>query len=372
MSIELSSEQQIALDNIKKWVFDGHSKSFVLGGLAGTGKTTLIRALFEALSPRLEIAIASFTGKAVHILRKKGLTEAQTLHSFLYTAEKLPDGSYSFTRRPSSLFPQDLVIVDEASMVSRDLYNDLRSLPFKVLYVGDHGQLEPVGDNPNLMKHPDLVLEHIHRQAAESPIIRFAHLLRQGFAPTYSTSFDDPALTIRHIRDASFDDTWQLICAFNAKRCVINRTVRSTLNRSGLIVPGDRIICLRNNVVYSIFNGMMAVVDSVSFRDDYCFLSITTDDGRKLEDLPVVSEAFGFTEKVLPEPRWHPKYKRHEFCYFDYGYCITGHKSQGSEWPRVCVFEDHSRLWSMPRWRYTVATRASESLQYLTDKGLSA
>jgi len=179
--ITLTDEQELALAAIVAWQSDTFGKNeFRLGGYAGTGKTTILKTLLDRLATKIPIAVAAFTGKAVHVLQKKGLRQAQTLHSLMYNVETLKGGACNFTLK-TRLDPEpNLIIVDEASMISTELYDDLCSFNIKLLFVGDPGQLEPVGDNPNLMKDCDFTLSKIHRQAEDSPIIVFATRIRLG------------------------------------------------------------------------------------------------------------------------------------------------------------------------------------------------
>jgi len=374
----LSEDQQVAFDAIKKWFLDTADPVFRLGGLAGTGKTTLIRHLCNFLEPSYNITVASFTGKAVHVLRTKGMTEATTLHNFLFIATKdHNEVKYTFIPRPAHEIHQTaLLIVDEASMVDTFLWNTIRSYKhLRVLCVGDHGQLEPVGDNPRLMDMPDVRLEKIHRQAEHNPIIRFAHHLREGNTPPYGEIGNNLRICKRS-DSPLFDASWQLICAFNPTRHKVNAICRQTAGYTGLINIGEKVICLRNNPHHKIFNGMMGIITDLYWtryrgNDPIPVITILTDGGEVRGPIPCIPSLFGTTpEKDVPlRPPYHPDYKVHEFGQFDYGYCITGHKAQGSEWERVVVIEELSRLWNAARWRYTVSTRASNQLLYLTEKG---
>jgi len=172
--IDLSPDQARALEEIERWRTSS-TKRLTLGGYAGTGKTTLIRELIN----QHDASVCAFTGKAAFVLQSKGV-EATTMHRLLYRPVRV-GGEVRFVKVQD--LPTELVIVDEASMVDKVLMRDLESFPVKVLYVGDHGQLEPVGDDPGLMRDPDIRLEQIHRQASGSPIIQFAHHVREGHAP---------------------------------------------------------------------------------------------------------------------------------------------------------------------------------------------
>src|SRR5262245_45897619 len=174
---DLTDEQASALSRLLEF----SNQVQTLGGYAGTGKTMLIKHLVREL-PRF--AVCAFTGKAANVLRRKGVP-ASTIHSLIYQPVEVTRFDKSgkivkvveFVRREQ--LPCSGVIVDEASMVSREIHDDLVAYDLPLIFVGDHGQLEPVADHDfNLMRNPQITLEQIHRNAG--PISRFANFLRQG------------------------------------------------------------------------------------------------------------------------------------------------------------------------------------------------
>lgn len=179
--LRLTDEQLQAIDRMTAWAKNpGTKRQFFFGGFAGTGKTTVIKELLRILRQTENVAVSAFTGKACNVLMRKGIP-AQTLHSLMYDVVEDPkDGSIEFVPKPFMAGEPSMVIVDEASMVNRELLNTLTGYNKRVIFVGDPGQLEPVGDNPNLMKNPDFVLTKIHRQAEENPILRMATQTRNG------------------------------------------------------------------------------------------------------------------------------------------------------------------------------------------------
>ena len=164
--MRLSEEQKHVIREIM-----GFKKNELrIGGLAGTGKSTVIKHLAELL-PRF--AVCAYTGKAASVLRKKGIDRAQTIHSLIYKAYTDEKNQVRFSLSPS--LDCEWIIVDEASMVSEAIYRDLKWFGKPMVFVGDHGQLEPIGDKFNLMDDPDLRLETIHRNAGGDRPLRPAH-----------------------------------------------------------------------------------------------------------------------------------------------------------------------------------------------------
>ncbi len=367
--IILTEEQNEAVEEAVN-VLDGDGLTLTIGGLAGTGKTTIVKSILESLRGKKFIGVAAFTGKAVSVLRSKGVPRAQTLHSLMYTAEEDEDGVIRFVKR--AVLDVDGVIVDEASMINMSLYNDLLSYGKPVVFVGDHGQLEPIGDNPRVMDNPDIKLEEIHRQAEDSLILRFAHVVRQGKRVDWATVPDGDlqsaslaqAVSTCHKYDA-------IICGFNRTRNAMNRNVRRNLGFSGEPKPGEQLICLKNNRRRGVFNGMMFKVDDVRGERTInaggkllrCLeVDAITDDGTKMRSVPV----YMVKEEDNISDLQRSISGRFEPIVADFGYALTCHKAQGSEHEKVLVLEEIWRgKWDERRWRYTAATRASKKLTWV-------
>jgi len=356
--LPLTEEQESALSTIQAWLETGERPEFKLGGYAGTGKTTVIKALKGDL--KTHAVVCAFTGKAVNVLQRKGVN-AMTMHSLMYDVLEDEDGNVSFHKKSFLRDDPNLVIVDEASMMSTELYNDLKSYKVPLLLVGDPGQLEPVGDNPNLMAKPDLILSKIHRQAEKSPIIRFASDIRLGKIrnPQHCNT---PELIIKGkiVRASEYIDCSQAICAKNKTRTSLNTKIRLHKGYKDQLVVGDKLICLRNNRMRGVFNGMILFVEQILDEG-------ATYWGCKLRD--EIGKVFAY-ERVWKEPFQIPLVQdvrvpfNHIYC--DYGYVITCHKSQGSEWDHVLVLDEWMppQVWDMKRWRYTAITRAAKKLTF--------
>lgn len=357
----LTDEQQAAATTIIEWFTNGTTKQFKLGGYAGTGKTTVIKFLLKELRQKHNVAVSAFTGKACNVLQRKGV-HAQTLHSLIYNAVK-ENGVFHFYKRVMMVGDPEIVIVDEASMLSTGLYTDLISFGRKVLFVGDPGQLEPVGDNPDLMADCDIILSKIHRQAESSPIISLANSVRLGgeinFTMVDGLVVKDKTLTMKECVDAD-----QIICARNKTRQIMNEKIRRW---KGLpldtLVEDDKLICFKNNSEHGVFNGMILYVRKVvETKDNQYILNLEDEVGTRYGEIPVWREPFRENPKYNPKQITLPKKTIH--C--EYGYAITCHKSQGSEWEHVLVYDEWmpAEVWDMKRWRYTAITRASKQLTY--------
>lgn len=352
--MEFSDDQRKAVDAVEAWK-SGGAQTLTLGGYAGTGKSTLVSHFAGEWS---NVAVCALCGKAADVLRRKGVGQAQTAHSLIYHVEG-KGRNLRFRRR--AFIDCSVVIVDEASMFNRQLYDDLLSFRKPVLFVGDYGQLEPIGDNPGLMVNPQIRLETIHRQAQDNPILRLATAFRQG-RPT--PHWSDSRGRLEVLPSASFTQLVrpgvQIICGFNRTRHSVNRMVREQLGVARhVVVHGETLVCLKNNSDYGIFNGQMFHVEQVHHTTKtYADLTLIDDDGDRLS-IPALVEQFG-ADPIKDRNIKH-------YGLFDYGYCLTAHKSQGSDFTEVLALDEVGALWDPRRWRYTVATRAEEKLTYCID-----
>lgn len=381
---QVTPEQKAVLREILMWLAKPESPSLTLGGYAGTGKTTLIatlRALIKVKKPKWRVAFAAYTGKASQVLAQRLKTmdakvpkdSVSTLHSLLYAPLTKGEEVVGWQRKDE--LPYQLIIVDEASMVTQDIWKDLLAFNVPVLAVGDHGQLPPIGEKFNLMDEPDLLLETIHRQAAESPIIQVANFARtKGHIPVgkygpkvhkYDMQSSEAQLLLEEFAQTYTPQTL-FLTGFNHSRLGLNHTVRAAHSRNpDKPEIGDTVICLKNNWSKGIFNGMIGKIRT---------LGDTTELGDHKVQIMGIEDAetgtllyFGkvfltpFSKTPAPLPKIIPR----DVAVFDYGYALTVHKAQGSQAKKVIVLEERSKHMDDDEWRqwlYTAVTRAEEEL----------
>lgn len=325
-----------------------------LGGLAGTGKSVVVQHLSLALD---SFATIAYTGKAADVLRKKGVEQAQTIHSTIYIPLRDEKGNMVLDKHGNPTFVLDYdigvrgFIIDEASMVPGDIYQDLLSFNVPLIFVGDHGQLEPIKSDFNLMQEPDFRLEEIHRNAGE--IAHFCQHIRLGNKPTSFPSEKKVKFITKWQAENYYQDVDQIICAYNKSRARINRTYRKMLDRDpDWPVVGDRVMCLKNNKKAGLFNGMQGVVKSLDpkVRNKMVF---GTDTG----DFTVL-----FDPEQLNQEKYEIGFGKEDPEAFDFCNGITCHKAQGSEWNRGLVIEEKCDLWDHRRWAYTSGSRFRKTL----------
>lgn len=365
MSIHLSEMQVKALERIKNWYeheFARGKQFFYLGGYAGTGKTTIEQFATEGIKGR--ICRAAFTGKAALRMQQVSKKPAQTLHSLIYSVEEGKDGRPQFTvdLKHSYLVGAAALVLDECSMVNEPLGFDVLKFGIPVLVLGDPGQLPPIeGAGFFTKRNPDSMLTEVHRQALDNPIIRLATDIRNG--KTVGRSSDERCEVYPLSRDVDINrylvEYEQILTGTNRTRTAINKIARR--GKGTFPEIGDKLICLRNNKVSGIFNGMLATVSEVLESDETrVLLNLETDLGPR-NHVDIWPECF--TDPDLLKTM--PYRERVEMDEFDYGYAITVHKAQGSQWNSVCILDDDFLKWKKDdraKWLYTGVTRAAERL----------
>lgn len=348
--MKLSPQQEIAASKISAWL-KTDEKRFVLAGYAGTGKSTLAKMLSENYNTHF----CAYTGKAANVLREKG-NDASTIHAALY--KLISDDDEAEPRYAldddSFIRNKDLVIVDEYSMLPEEIIKDIEYLAKKVLYLGDPFQLPPVNGDCTLK--PDYFLEEIHRQALESNIIKYATDVREGRALEFCKHPDFIFQPKSFFTSEDYDAAEQIIVGLNKTRIAWNDRFREKLGFKGFDLPqqGDKLICIKNNHVRGLFNGMIGEAASdarkVSFQelrldfDNHKALKVWDGTFKKREGLPVG------VNKSLDR--------------FDYAYAITCHKSQGSEFDNVLIYNQPigKEAIERRRWLYTAITRGKEKV----------
>lgn len=390
-----SPQQQTALDRVGRWLKTRDKPVFQLAGYAGTGKTTLAKHLAATVNG--PVYFAAYTGKAAHVLTKSGATNVSTIHKLIYTPkdksqqrlkELQAERARLLTHKPvpetlvekvdaaikaeqinlarpmfqlnteSPLFEAALLVVDEYSMIDEQMGEDLLSFGCPILALGDPGQLPPVGGTPFFKNKPDILLTEIHRQAQDNPIIWMSKEVREGrvLRPgDYGASRVIPygRLPREELRDMVLS-TDQLLVGRNATRITSNGRARELLGRTNALPQeGDKLVCLRNNHEVGLLNGQLWKVrrDTI-FDGDYVIMDIEGEDGAKVE----VSAHPHYFHGNKPE-----YWERKDAEEFDYGYALTVHKSQGSAWPSVLLFDEWYGK-DRKQWLYTAITRAAERI----------
>lgn len=364
-------QQSSALLDIKAWVNSKVSPQVMrVFGWAGTGKTTLAVECGSFVNN--DVIYATYTGKASIILRTKGCTDAQTLHSLVYRGNQDPvTGVVTWSLNPQSpLAYTKLLVVDEVSMVNEEMGKDILSFGCKVLVLGDPFQLPPIsGAGYFTDREPDVMLTDIRRQAKDNPIIALSTLVREGNRLKVGTYGQSKIVAKRDwvgdVMMESLASNDQTLCGKNVTRFNFNKFYRDALElyngKDMAPVAGDKLVCLKNNRVLGLMNGSLWEVHDTKLRDvTDVWLQVKSLDGLNAGVVDTTTH-IKFFEDTAKEMPWQEKKRYSEF---DYGYCLTTHKSQGSQWDSVLVYDESGVFReTAARHLYTAITRAAEEVE---------
>jgi ATP-dependent exoDNAse (exonuclease V) alpha subunit len=382
---KLSPDQTACLNHILEWYRkDKNEMQFILlGGYAGTGKTTLIAFLRKELhksDKNLKVGFASYTGKAARVLQTK-LSEEKavlkrdtvgTIHSLIYTPI-INNREEIIGWKQKDEIESDLIIIDEASMVDSVIWEHLLSYQKPIVVVGDHGQLPPVKGNFNLMQKPDVTLTQIHRQAHLNPIIEVSIQARQT-GEIHARRYSDTVIKFDR-NDSETDERMTellnrytkdtlILCGYNTTRKRLNAYIRNSLGiESPEPVSGDRVICLRNNHKAKIYNGMLGVVRRIEKKNKDWYGADIDMDGSEIHYSGLISVAQFNADTPMNFTENRRLIMQGDL--FDFGYALTVHKAQGSQAKRVILFEERFIKMDDDQWRrwlYTAVTRAESEL----------
>lgn len=386
----LNEQQTEALRLAYEWYKSQRSQVFCLTGKAGTGKTTIVSALIDRLNLQHdEVLFMAYIGKAAMVLSLKG-NNAKTIHASIYDMGPIPKRDefgqpimtkgrpvtrLGFIKKPCIGKNVKLLVIDEASMVNKDIAEDIMSFGLPMIALGDLNQLPPVFGDPYLLHKPDVILTQIMRQAEGNPIIRLADMALNGIDIPLG-KYGDKCLVIpaEKVTDELMQRSSVILCAKNATRDDINKYYRKEIMgiTNNFPIIGDKVICRKNNwgvtlpkSKLSLINGMIGFIEGIDMS--------TYKKGKiKIDFRPDFIED-EFFKDIQMDPEY-PFMSYREKCNqpynpfdttnkFEFGYAITVHLSQGSQFPNVLMYDE--KMGDREFYRkltYTGITRASEGL----------
>ena len=376
--IKLSLLQREAIAN-----FFNHNFSIVTGG-PGTGKTTIIKAMveiFKIIFPNNSIISVAPTGRASKRLRELCNVQSTTLHSLL--AFNLEDNS--FKKNEKEPLEYDTIIIDEASMIDSTLFsaflkacNNIK----KICIIGDVDQLPSVGPGQVLKDLIDsnafsvIRLQDIYRQKQGSDIINLANNMRKGF---YNPNEKYKEIAIKNIdktdyyqcirfiinnaitKGYSFNDIQILapiyrgICGIDNLNILMQAEFNPPKGQNEIEHNGhkyrinDFILQLKNQPDDNVFNGDIGILVDIEYNNN------------KSDDYTLIVD---YDSNLV-------EYKKEDMLNITHAFCISIHKSQGSEYPIVIlVLSSDARFILNRKLIYTAVTRAKNSLIILTEDDL--
>lgn len=368
--IEFNEQQQEAIERITAWYKGWQDRRhkdqvFFLDGRAGTGKTSIAKTAASLCASEHRLKYIAPTGKAASRLRQKGCRGAVTLHQFIYNvAGEDDEGNPIFAGKGALDEYPLLIVLDEAGMVGNWDSEKLMSHGIPILALGDTGQIPPVKASAYFTEDRiSFQLTEIMRQEADSNIVRASMFVREGKRlplREYEDVKVRESLSDADYLDHAGEDA-QILCSFNNTRNEINTRVRKLLGFSGALPQiGEKVVCTFNQHNYGFMNGEQGIVlgyDEISISDR----SIDDPQGMlvKLKSLTDGKErSVRFNALSFDSDFEVRTAAQKAIGGFDFGYALTIHKSQGSEWPRVLIIEEMMRGNDYAKMMYTAITRA--------------
>lgn len=389
MSIQLNNQQVFALYDIENWWTKSNDQLYEISGGAGTGKTTLIRYAIERLGLDIQkdVAFIAFMGKASAQMARNGLP-AQTIHSLIYNYvkefEKDEYGNIvtnSKGRPKITLVPKlknkldkkvKLLVIDEAPMVNEQIGKDILSFGIPTIALGDLNQLPPVFGKTFFLSEPDVILTEIMRQAEGSPIVWLAQRILNNKPIDIGVYGNSAVISKKDINDFIFKKSDIVLTSSNKLRYSINNLYREKIHgykKLDRLHINEKIICRRNNwnrcINDNIFltNGMSGYVDFID-TDSYNGKTIKIDFkpdflSKSYKNLNIDYHRLFDTEKYVENNKFN-----NDRDLFEFGYSITVHLSQGSQYKNVLFLDERGGFddETYKKLRYTAITRAMDKI----------
>lgn len=345
-------------EKVKYWYENEKHRVFIISGFAGCGKTYTAKGIPEMLDLMM-VSFLAPTGKAARVLHDS----AQTIHSYLYMCEQDKEtGELHFLKKPRHEFFDQLLIVDEISMVNDDLMDDLRALNIPIIGLGDSAQLKPVNGDNSILDKPDIFLTKVYRNGGG--ILELATDLRNGeddLIKKYDSVYYRKAF---YMDIKKYDEDSIVICRFNSTRQKVNKMIRKQVyNYDSLLETGEKLMILNNDRDVGLFNGSIVELITILYlntTEGIGEILVKRDDGF---NIPIKVDVDILLGREAKPKRFRKKNENKEpYLDVDYAYAITCHKSQGSEYEKVFLINQGQYFDDHQNWLYTAATRAKKKL----------
>lgn len=391
--VNLNSQQEFILERAIEW-WNSSEQIFQYTGGPGTGKTFLLNNIINKLGiPMERIAPMAYTGQAAVVMRGYGLSNAKTIHSWLYDPvlinELNPDGSCKLdpyfnkpitklTFVPKDLSDIDLFIIDEGSMVPMHMREEIDSRGKKIIVTGDLDQLPPIHGNPAYLSSGTIYkLTEIMRQQKNSPIIYLAQQALNGIEISPGIYGNCKVVYTDELTDMEIMNADIMICGKNKTRDMINNNYRYNILKctSTLPIVNEKMICRKNNwnkesEGINLVNGLIGRVtkspgvegfedniykiDFIPLYTNGAFLNLECDYKYLIGDLK--------QKEILK----HAPFSKGEKL--EFAHAITTHMSQGGQFPNGIYVEEHLIPNIQRSLNYTAITRFKDRMIYVKNR----
>ncbi|MGL6099432.1 MAG: ATP-dependent DNA helicase [Fusobacteriaceae bacterium] len=399
LGINFNEGQSKAIDLAEDWYFsfvEGKrvNPTFEISGAAGTGKTSIIYGLMERLKLDItkDVKFMALIGQAALVMRMKGL-DANTIHGSMYCmyekiatdvdgkpmfdSQNRPITTTGWTKKSIQEFGRcHLIVVDEGSMVDPKMARDILSYGIPVIVLGDLNQLPPIFGKSAFLTDPDIVLTKIERQSEGHPIIDISCKARNGVhieKGEYGDNGEVQVIYQSELTDEMLTGVDIVICAKNVTRNNINNRVRRILGYTGNLPNiGERLVFRKNNwkriidKVVAITNGLQCCVTSnvdvsnISGKGVFNASVKPVFNSMGTSQFDYVPIDYGYFMQGCKSDKCVERFNEGEKA--EFGYSITCHMSQGSQYSSVLVYEEVLSKDIHRKWLYTAVTRAVDKL----------
>lgn len=385
---ELTEEQEDLVSKAVKSYTDSSEQVFQYTGSAGTGKSVVMNAIVEHLGlSYYDIAPMAYTGAAAMVMRRKGLLNARTIHSWLYEPKVIldydnMDSGFNRPRKKLVFVPKDdladkkLILIDEASFVPSKLRHDIERFGIKVIACGDLDQLPPVADHPAYLYNGTVHrLNQIMRQKEGNAIIWIAHRVLNNLPLEPGFYGNVMVITEDQLNNSMLSNADVVICGRNATREKFNKYIRREIVgfTGQLPVHGERMICRKNNWQIdadgiNLANGLIGTVtsypDVATFTGNTFQIDFTPDMfSGVFRNLVCDYKYFKADPKERNLIKNLPYSEEGEK--FELAYAITTHISQGSQYDHGIYFQEYLHKDINRHLNYTGITRFSDWCIYV-------
>ena len=372
---------------------------------AGCGKSVVLRAIVQELGyDEDEIAPMAYTGAAAMVMKHNGFWTAKTCHSWLYAPvikEEYDPDLHKYIKVTTFVWKPmrddiKLILIDEASMIDTTLRMDIEKNHIPVIACGDLDQLPPIGGKSaylnTAIERVDR-LTKIMRQEANSAIVLLSRFIRSGGEPKVGSYGEVEVIDLSQLSSQMLLRSEIIICGYNHTRDEITRGIRNSLGfRTDLPTSGEKIVCRENN--WDITVDDVNMVNGMIGRCENLDGSISNLDERKgkiifrLNFRPLLFPNIVFTnvaadyqyfisdqngrEKIKAEERRSKWLRRRRANKFEFGYVITTHMSQGSQYNSGVYISQRFRDSIQPQLDYTGITRFKHHCIYVLPTSFTA